>query len=156
MNPAIESEQRLKLALQEIAQAISSELWQSLVLLKWEVPARINVNADPKLTLQDAMKTLKAALKMYMEYKSSTVAQKVNHIVFAKLMYDTGLMALEISPCLKPVALNQLNEDQNSMVEDQASDTKIMAACDLSPPVVIYTGMMYACDGSLDRLSLNV
>jgi hypothetical protein len=156
MNPTIESEQRLKLALQEIARAISSELGQSLVLLKWEVPARINVNADPKLTLQDAMTTLKVALKMYMESKSSTVAEKINHIVFAKLMYDTGLMALEISPCLKPVELNQSNEDQNSMVEDQANDKEIIAACDLSPPVVIYTGMMYACDGSLDSLSINL
>jgi Aluminium activated malate transporter len=113
LDPAIESEQRLSLAIQEIARAVCSELGQTLVFLHWKVPARIKIDEDPN-ALEHAMTNLKVVLKMYMEAECSNITDKADHIAFAQLMYDTGLMALDIIPNLNSTHHTKSSDNRKS------------------------------------------
>lgn len=119
LNPAVASDVRLSLALSEISRAISSELGKTLLFLKWEVPTRISIDDDPN-ALVHAIINLKTVLTMYMAEPCSNIIDKADHIAFAQLMYDAGLMALDIIP-------NFNTTDHSCSMHDRKS--RIVASC---------------------------
>lgn len=114
LNSAIASDVRLSLALSEIARAISSELGKTLMVLKWEVPTRISIDDDPN-ALVNAIINLRTVLKMYMAEECSNIIDKADHIAFAQLMYDAGLMALNIIPNLSSTDHSRSMDDRKSI-----------------------------------------
>ena len=95
LNLAIDSEERMSLAIQSTALSISSELGKTLLLLQWEVPSRIKIDENPD-ALFHAIASLEDTIKTYIKDNCTNDGSKSRHIAFSQLICDTGWAALDI------------------------------------------------------------